>query len=111
MISGIVPALLVLSVAHEPPTIREAPAVVVIATSRGERTVPVSVERGHPVLPVADLGVLLPVSAEVDVDWAGVEFAGQLFRFLLDAPLFQFQNRIIPLVGYCSQQVTDKLSS
>ena len=35
----------------------------------------------------------------VDVTWAEVDFAGQTFRFLLDAPLFEFHNRIIPVVG------------
>ena len=76
-----------------------APAAVVVATSRGERRVPVSSEQGHPALAVAQLADLLPVSARVEEAWADVGFAGQAFRFLLDAPLFEFQNRIIPVVG------------
>ena len=76
-----------------------APATVVIATSRGEQALPVAIEHGHPALAAVQLAALLPVSARVDLAWAEVDFAGQSFRFLLDAPLFQFQNRIIPIVG------------
>ena len=80
-------------------TPRSAPEAVVVATSRGERAIPVFTERGHPVLPAGELAGLLPLVMRVDVTWADVDFAGQTFRFLLDAPLFQFQNRIIPVVG------------
>ncbi len=76
-----------------------APVAVVVATSRGERRVPVSIEQGHPALAVVQLADVLPVSARVEEAWADVGFAGQAFRFLLDAPLFEFQNRIIPVVG------------
>ncbi len=76
-----------------------APVAVVVATSRGEQPVPVSIVQGYPALAAARLADLLPVSARVEGTWADVGFAGQAFRFLLDAPLFQFQNRIIPVVG------------
>lgn len=77
-----------------------APSAVIIATSRGEHAVPVSVARGHPALAADELSELLPVSVRVEADdWASVQFAGLVFRFLLDAPLFEFQNRIIPVVG------------
>jgi N-acetylmuramoyl-L-alanine amidase len=76
-----------------------APSAVVIATTRGQRAVPVSVARGHPALPASSLEALLPMESEVDVDWATVRFAQQPFRFLLEAPLFTFRNRVIPLAG------------
>ena len=77
-----------------------APAAVVIATSRGTRAVPVSTERGHPALPADELSILLPMSTRRGVDgWTTVVFGGQPFRFLLDAPIFEFRNRIIHVVG------------
>lgn len=77
-----------------------APAAVVIATSRGTRAVPVSTERGHPALPADELSILLPMSTRRGADgWTTVVFGGQPFRFLLDAPIFEFRNRIIHIVG------------
>ncbi len=77
-----------------------APTAVIVATSRGERAIPVSMTRGHPALPMDELSALLPVSAGIMADdWVRVEFGGLVFRFLLDAPLLQFRNRIIHLVG------------
>jgi N-acetylmuramoyl-L-alanine amidase len=88
------------AVVGETPAFAEAPSAVVVATSRGVRAIAVSTTRGHPALPTAELSILLPVSARVEADdWATVEFAGHAFRFLLNAPLFQFQNRIVPVVG------------
>jgi N-acetylmuramoyl-L-alanine amidase len=80
--------------------LEEVPSAVVVATSRGVRAIAVSTTRGHPALPTDELSTLLPVSSRVGADdWATVEFAGQAFRFLLNAPLFQFRNRIIHVVG------------
>ncbi|MBI4499639.1 MAG: N-acetylmuramoyl-L-alanine amidase [Gemmatimonadetes bacterium] len=76
-----------------------APASVVIATSRGESVVPVSEESGVPALPAPYLSRALPLSAEVKSDWALVTFAGQPFRFLLEAPVFLHGNRLVPLAG------------
>ncbi len=76
-----------------------APSSIVVATARGQATVPVSVERGHPALSVPRLGQLLPVTAEVVDGWAVVEFADQPFRFLLDASAFVHRGNVIPLVG------------
>ena len=77
-----------------------APAAVVIATSRGTRAVPVSTERGHPALPADELSILLPMFTRRGADdWTTVVFGGQAFRFLLDAPIFEFRNRIIHVVG------------
>ena len=76
-----------------------APVAVVIATSRGQQAVPVSLSLGYPALAAGKLSALLPMSSQIEQDWATVDFAGQQFRFLLGAPLFQFQNRIVHLVG------------
>jgi N-acetylmuramoyl-L-alanine amidase len=45
------------------------------------------------------LAALLPLETGVAGGWATVAFAGQPFRFLLDAPAFVFQGRTVPLVG------------
>jgi N-acetylmuramoyl-L-alanine amidase len=76
-----------------------APRAIVVATTRGDVAVPVTMERGHPVLPLPALAQPLPVEAEVSLGWATVRFAGQPFRFLLDAPVFVFRGRSVPLVG------------
>ncbi len=81
-----------------PPT-SSAPASIVVATARGEATVPVSVEREHPTVAVPLLGRVLPVNGAVDGDWAVVAFAEQPFRFLLDGAVLVYQGRLVPLVG------------
>ncbi len=75
------------------------PAALVVASSRGEQVVPVRTERGHPALAVDLLARVLPVSSQLNWDWAQVTFGGQPFRFLLDAPLFLHSGRLVPLVG------------
>ncbi|HET7040072.1 MAG TPA: N-acetylmuramoyl-L-alanine amidase, partial [Gemmatimonadales bacterium] len=72
---------------------------VVVATSRGQIVVPVSMERGHPALPVPPLVRLLPLSSTLEPDWASLDFAGQSFRFLLDAPVMLDAGTVVPLVG------------
>ena len=92
--------LLAAAAAGGPASSGAAPAAVIVATSRGERAIPVSMTRGHPALPLDELSALLPVSARIGPDdWAMVEFGGLVFRFLLDAPVLQFRGRIIHLVG------------
>lgn len=76
-----------------------APASIVVATTRGQAEVPVSVERGHPTLALPRLSALLPVQGAIDGDWAVVAFADQPFRFLLDGAVFVYQGRVTPLVG------------
>ncbi len=76
-----------------------APRAIVVATTRGEGAVPVTTDRGHPALAAPILARFLPVTTDLGGDWATVGFAGQPFQFLLDAPLFAFQGRTIPLVG------------
>ncbi len=76
-----------------------SPAKVVIATARGESTVPVSRERGHPALAAPALAGLLPLAHAVTGGWAEVAFAGQPFRFLLGAHLFMYHGQAVPLAG------------
>jgi N-acetylmuramoyl-L-alanine amidase len=92
-------ALGVLLVAGVGDTPAAAPSAVLVATSRGQLSVPVSVEQGHPSLPVPSLSRLLPIAAEVGPDWAVVAFAGHRFRFLLGAPALIDGGRVVPLVG------------
>lgn len=74
-------------------------ASIVVATSRGQLTIPISRERGHPALPVAPLARLLPVTPTLDLDWATLGFAGQPYRFLLGAPVVLDAGRVVPLAG------------
>ncbi len=76
-----------------------APTSIVIATARGQATVAVLRERGHPALAAPILATLLPISTRVEGDWAIVEFAQQPFRFPVDVPAVLFRGRVIPLVG------------
>ncbi|UCF41448.1 MAG: N-acetylmuramoyl-L-alanine amidase [Gemmatimonadota bacterium] len=76
-----------------------APAMIVVATARGESAVPVATHQGHPALSAARLAEVLPLSAVVNDGWAVVGFADQPFRFLLGAPVLLHHNRILPLVG------------
>jgi N-acetylmuramoyl-L-alanine amidase len=76
-----------------------APGVVTVSTSRGEVSVAVRSERGHPVLSAPELSAVLPLTIAVDADWASVGLGGQPFRFLLGAPLFEHAGRIVPLAG------------
>jgi N-acetylmuramoyl-L-alanine amidase len=82
-----------------PAAMRAAPTAVIIATARGEVSVPVSLERGHPAVPAAPLSRVLPLTATIDSGWADVQFAGQPFRFLLEAPAFVYQGNVVPLAG------------
>lgn len=90
-------AFLLAAAVAGPPT--AAPMTVTVATARGELAIPVSFERGHAALPAAPLTRVLPFTATVNGDWAEVGFAGQPFRFLLDAPAFIYHGTVEPLVG------------
>jgi N-acetylmuramoyl-L-alanine amidase len=72
---------------------------VIVATSRGEVSLQIRLERGHAAVPVPPLVRLLPLSTSVDADWATIAFAGQPFRFLLDAPVVVDGGRAVPLAG------------
>ncbi|HEX9727450.1 MAG TPA: N-acetylmuramoyl-L-alanine amidase [Gemmatimonadales bacterium] len=75
------------------------PSAVLVATARGQRTVMVSAERGHPVIPTGPLAQVLPLSVEMAEGWATVRFAGQPFLFLLDAAVMIDDGSVIPLTG------------
>jgi N-acetylmuramoyl-L-alanine amidase len=79
--------------------VANAPAMIVVATARGESAVPVSTHLGHPALSAPLLAEVLPMSGVVDDGWAVVGFADQPFRFLLGAPVLLHHSRILPLVG------------
>lgn len=81
------------------PAAPTAPAAVVVATARGEVEIPVAGDHGHPALPATLLATLLPVETRIEPGWAVVHFAGQPFRFLLDAPAFVFRGTVVPLTG------------
>jgi N-acetylmuramoyl-L-alanine amidase len=75
------------------------PATVVVATSRGEISVPVRLDVGHASLSTHALGRMLPVTSRIIEGWALVAFAGEPFRFLLGAPVMVHQDRVYPLAG------------
>jgi N-acetylmuramoyl-L-alanine amidase len=91
-------ALAVLAIGVGDPPVA-APASIVVATSRGEMTVPVRLDGGSAALPVPTLGQLLPVTSTVVGDWALVAFAGEPFRFLLGAPVMVHRDGVYPMAG------------
>ncbi len=92
-------ALLVLRAMPHPPAPPAVPATVVVATSRGEISVPVRLDVGHASLSTHALGRMLPVTSRIIEGWALVAFAGEPFRFLLGAPVMVHQDRVYPLAG------------
>jgi len=92
-------ALLVLGVMPALPPPPAVPATVVVATSRGEISVPVRLDVGHASLSTHALGRMLPVTSRIIEGWALVAFAGEPFRFLLGAPVMVHQDRVYPLAG------------
>ncbi len=91
------PCIAAIGVVCPPPT---APTTLVVATSRGESEIPVFEHRGHPALRARHLEAVLPVSSSAGAgEWVTVSFAGEPFRFLLDAPLMEHRDQIIHLVG------------
>jgi len=52
------------------------PAGLVIATKRGETVIPIRLERGHPSVPAPFLSRVLPLTTEIQGEWAQVSFAG-----------------------------------
>lgn len=81
------------------PSPAAAPTSIIIATARGETPVSVRYDRGHPALASRALERVLPIDETLDGGWATVRFAGQPFRFLLDAPVMVQDNAVVPLAG------------
>jgi N-acetylmuramoyl-L-alanine amidase len=73
------------------------PTAVIIATARGEATVPVRFTHGQPAIAARPLAALLPLRETVDSDWATVTFGGQPFRFLLGAAVVLDGSLVVPL--------------
>jgi N-acetylmuramoyl-L-alanine amidase len=90
-------AMALLASALTPPP--AVPSAVVVATSRGEVSVPVRADLGHASLSLPTLGQVLPVTSEIIENWALVAFAGEPFRFLLGAPVLVHRDRVYPLAG------------
>lgn len=94
-----IPLIALLWWAGAQPIVATGPARLVVATTRGETFVPVRVERGHATLAAPYLARVLPLTSEVHAEWAVVKFAGQPFRFLLDAPVFVHGTKVVTLAG------------
>lgn len=72
---------------------------VIVATARGEATVPVRFTHGQPAFAARPLAALLPLRLTVDGDWATVTFGGQPFRFLLGAGVVLDGSLVVPLAS------------
>ena len=81
------------------PSAPSAPSTIIIATARGESVVAVAADRGHPALAVPQLERLLPITDRISDGWAEVGFAGEPFRFLLEAPVLVNRGKVVPLAG------------
>ncbi|HJR17672.1 MAG TPA: N-acetylmuramoyl-L-alanine amidase [Gemmatimonadales bacterium] len=80
-----------------------APSVVTITGVNGETRIPVRADRsGAPVVAAPKLMAALNGSARVSDGWAEVVVGPRTFRFLLDAPLYLFDQRLQPLVAAAS---------
>ena len=75
------------------------PQQVLIATPRGESSVPVSTERGIAAVAAAGLSGPLGLSATVDGSAVQVTLGGLLFAFELGMPFVRAENTTYPLVG------------
>lgn len=76
------------------------PPVVTVVSPRGERRVPVSLERGYPALALAQLGAVLSVEAvPAPAGAASVRVLGRQVDFVLDAGYFRFDDRVYTLAA------------
>ncbi|MGZ8391736.1 MAG: N-acetylmuramoyl-L-alanine amidase family protein [Gemmatimonadales bacterium] len=80
-----------------------APAVFTVTGVNGETKIPVKVDAtGAPVVAAPGLMAALAGSAQVNEGWAEVTLGTQSFRFLVDAPLYLFNNQLQPLAAAVS---------
>jgi len=75
------------------------PQVVVIATPRGETSVPVTMERGTAAVAAARLGPPLGLTVELDGSRVTVGLSGAAFVFQLGAPFVRAGGVVYGLVG------------
>jgi N-acetylmuramoyl-L-alanine amidase len=77
-----------------------APGSLTVASSRGQRVVPVRVDRGWPAVAPFEFGDVLSIeAAPVAAGSAEIRAAGRRFEFVLDAAYFRFGSRLFPLVA------------
>jgi N-acetylmuramoyl-L-alanine amidase len=80
-----------------------APKVVTVTGARGDARVPVTTDlTGAPIVPALVLMSALDGTARVADGWAEVSVGRQVFRFLVGAPLYLFNNRVQPLAASVS---------
>jgi N-acetylmuramoyl-L-alanine amidase len=80
-----------------------APAVLTVASAKGESRIPVRTdETGAPMVSAPVLMSALDGSATLADGWAEVSVGQQAFRFLLGAPLYLFGDRLQPLASAAS---------
>jgi N-acetylmuramoyl-L-alanine amidase len=72
---------------------------LVIATPRGETTIPVSMERGTAAVPASLVATALDVTTSLDGSQATVALGGSVFVFQLGAPFVRVSGVVYPLVG------------
>lgn len=75
------------------------PQQVLIATPRGQSSVPVSTERGIAAVAAAHLAPPLGLAATVDGSTVQVTLGGRVFAFELDMPFVRAESTTYPLVG------------
>lgn len=86
-----------------------APAVVIVATSRGEVRLPVTLDsQAGPAISGEGLVQALGGGVQPDQPWVELTLARQSFRFLLGAPVLAFNDRLQPLAGW-AYQIRDSL--
>lgn len=80
-----------------------APTVVTVTGVNGEARVPVRIDAtGAPVIAAPMLMSALAGTARMEDAWAEVSVARQVFRFLVGAPVYVFDNRLHPLAAPAS---------
>jgi N-acetylmuramoyl-L-alanine amidase len=81
-------------------TAAAAPAKITVATSAGERTVPVRQDpSAGPLLPAASLLAALGGTSSSDGVWLSVQLGSEPYRFLLGAAVFTLDGRAYPLAA------------
>ena len=80
-----------------------APGVVTITGVNGETRIPIRADvSGAPVIAAPRLMLALNGSETVSDGWAEVSIGSRSFRFLLGAPLYVFDDRLLPLAAAAS---------
>src|SRR5687767_14739686 len=76
------------------------PRSVTIATARGDHQITVRTDAsGAPVLVAGPLVTALGGTMRLTAEWAEVTIAQQRFRFLLGAPIYRFNDKLLALAA------------